>query len=46
MVLLGNLAIRAGVGNKVQWDGPKMKSTNLPELNGFVQREYRKGWSL
>ncbi len=46
MVLLGNLAIRAGIGNKVQWDGPNMKSTNLPELNRFVQREYRKGWSL
>lgn len=37
MVLLGNLAIRAGIGNKVQWDGPNMKSTNLPELNRFVQ---------
>ena len=46
MVLLGNLAIRAGVGKKVQWDGPNMKSTNLPELNRFVQRENRKGWSL
>ena len=46
MVLLGNLAIRAGVGKKVQWDGPNMKSTNLPELNHLVQREYRKGWSL
>jgi predicted dehydrogenase len=46
MVLLGNLAIRAGVGKKVQWDGPNMKSVNLPDLNRFVQREYRKGWSL
>jgi predicted dehydrogenase len=46
MVLLGNLAIRAGVGKKVEWDGPNMKSTNLPELNRFVQREYRKGWGL
>ena len=46
MVLLGNLALRAGVGKKVQWDGPNMKSTNLPELDRFVQRKYRKGWSL
>ena len=46
MVLLGNLAIRAGVGKKVLWDGPNMKSTNLPKLNPFVQREYRKGWSV
>jgi hypothetical protein len=46
MVLLGNLAVRAGVGKKVQWDGPNMKSTNLPELSRFVRRENRKGWSL
>ena len=36
MVLLGNLAIRAAVGKKVEWDGPQMKCTNLPELNAFV----------
>ena len=30
--LLGNLAQHAGVGNKVEWDGPNMKVTNLPEL--------------
>ena len=46
MVLLGNLAIRAGQGVKVLWDGPNMRSTNLPELNQFVRRDYRKGWSL
>jgi hypothetical protein len=46
MVLLGNLAIRAGIGKKVQWDGPGMQSTNLPELNRFARREYRQGWSL
>jgi hypothetical protein len=46
MVLVGCLAIRAGVGKKVQWDGPNMKCTNLPELNSLVKREYRKGWGL
>jgi len=46
MVLLGNLAIRAGVGKRVEWDGPPMKCTNLPELNRLVQREYRAGWTL
>ena len=45
-VLLGNLAIRAGVGKKVQWDGPNMKCTNLAKLNGLVRREYRAGWTL
>ena len=46
LVLLGNLAIRAGVGNRVEWDGHNMRVTNLPELNQYVQREYREGWSL
>ena len=42
--LLGNLAQHAGVGKKVEWDGPNMKVTNLPDLNEWVQRPYRKGW--
>jgi len=46
MVLLGNLAVRAGVGNRVEWDGPNMTCTNRPELNRLVKREYRKGWTL
>ena len=45
-VLMGNLSLRAGKGNKVLWDGKNMKVTNLPELNRFVRREYRKGWTL
>jgi predicted dehydrogenase len=43
-ILLGNLAQRAGVGKKVEWDGPNMRSTNLSDLNRFTNREYRKGW--
>ncbi len=43
--LLGNLAQHAGVGKKVEWNGPKMKVTNIPELNDWVKRPYRKGWS-
>jgi predicted dehydrogenase len=43
--LLGNLAQHAGVGKKVEWDGPNMKVTNLPELNEWLQRPYRKGWA-
>jgi predicted dehydrogenase len=42
--ILGNLAMQAGAGKKVVWDGPNMKVTNLPELNARVKREYRKGW--
>jgi predicted dehydrogenase len=46
MVLLGNLAIRAGLGKKVVWDGPNLRSANLPELNRFITRQYRPGWEL
>lgn len=42
--LLGNLAQHAGLGKKVQWDGPSMKATNIPELNAWVKRSYRDGW--
>jgi predicted dehydrogenase len=42
--LLGNLAQHAGVGKKVEWDGPNMKVTSHPELNQWLQRPYRQGW--
>ncbi len=43
-VLLGNLAQHAGVGQKVEWDGPNMKVTNLAGLNAWVKRPTRPGW--
>jgi predicted dehydrogenase len=46
MALLGCLAIRAGVGQKVEWDPVAMKCTNVPEVNSLIQREYRPGWSI
>jgi hypothetical protein len=46
LVLLGNLAIRAGIGKKLQWDGPNRKCTNQPELNQFVSRQHRQGWEM
>ena len=46
IVLLTNLAEKAGVGKKVQWDGANMKCTNMPELNKLVVQEYRKGWAV
>lgn len=45
-LLVAHLAMRAGVGRPVEWDGANMKSTNRPELNQYVQREYRRGWTL
>lgn len=44
MVLLGNMAIR--VGQRIEWDGPNMKCTNLPEANKYVRRTYREGWTI
>lgn len=43
-ILLGDLAIRAGVGHKVHWNSDKM-TTGEPELGRFLQQEYRKGWT-
>jgi predicted dehydrogenase len=44
MVLAANLAVRTG--KKIVWDVPRMKCTNEPEVNNYVRREYRKGWTL
>jgi len=46
VVLLTNLAIRAGKNVKLTWDNPNIKVTNVGEANQYVRREYRKGWSL
>ena len=45
-LLLGNFAARAGAGTKVEWDGAKGRSTNMPELNQYLRRHYRKGWKI
>ncbi len=44
LILLGGLAIRAGKGNKLEWDAAGMKITNNADINRFVKRENRKGW--
>lgn len=44
-VLLGNLALRAGLEQRVEWDGPNLRCTSHPELARYVQREYRNGWT-
>lgn len=41
---LGNLAQRAGVGRRIEWDGPAMKVKNFPELNEWVELPHRPGW--
>jgi len=43
-ILLGNVAARAG--QKLLWDGPNLKVTNIPGANEYLRRKYRKGWTL
>jgi len=43
-ILLGNVAARAG--QKLAWDGPNFKVTNLPDADKYLRREYRQGWIL
>ncbi|HQL75856.1 MAG: Inositol 2-dehydrogenase [Planctomycetes bacterium ADurb.Bin126] len=45
MVLMGNLAVRYP-DRRLLWDGEKMKVTNCPEADAFVQPKYRQGWTL
>jgi predicted dehydrogenase len=42
--LLGNIAKRMDA--RIEWDGPGMKVTNLPEANKYVRTTYREGWTL
>jgi predicted dehydrogenase len=44
MVLLGNVALRAGV--KILWDADAMKAINAPEADAFLKGEYRSGWQI
>jgi predicted dehydrogenase len=42
--LLGMVAFRAG--EKLQWDAKALKATNCAKAGEFIQREYRKGWTI
>lgn len=43
-ILLGNFALHST--EKLMWDAKEMKVTNIPEMNQYVGREYREGWTL
>jgi len=43
-ILLGNIASR--LGKKLEWDGPNLKVTNVPEAAALINPPYRSGWSL
>jgi predicted dehydrogenase len=44
-VLLGNIGMRFA-SQKLEWDGPNMKVTNVAAANEVIQHHYRAGWSL
>ena len=44
IILLGCVALRTGVGHRLDWDGPNMRALNEPLAAKFVKRENRKGW--
>lgn len=46
VMLLGMVALRAGQGVKIIYDGAQGQITNLPKANQYLTREYRAGWSV
>jgi hypothetical protein len=44
VILLGCVALRVGEGKRMEWDGPNMKSPNIPDADQFVRRHNRSGW--
>lgn len=45
-MLLGVVALRAGQGRTVQYDGANMTITNIPEANQYLTRDFRSGWAI
>lgn len=45
-ILVGNLALRAPVGARIEWDAKNLRSPNVEAVNEFVSRTYREGWVL
>lgn len=45
-MLLGIVALRAGQGVQITWDGKKGVVMNNDEANQFLHREYREGYEL
>ncbi|HEY0550621.1 MAG TPA: Gfo/Idh/MocA family oxidoreductase [Verrucomicrobiae bacterium] len=46
IILLGCIALRTGVGHRLDWDGPNMVAKNEPAAAQFVKRQNRTGWEI
>ncbi len=45
-ILVGNLALRAGEGERIEWDAKSLTSDNVSDVNQYVDRDYRSGWEI
>jgi len=45
-MLLGIVALRAGQGRKILYDGANMHVTNVNDANQWLTRQYRSGWAV
>ncbi len=45
IILLGCVALRHGVGKRIEWDGPNAKARNA-DVSHLTKRQYRAGWEL
>ena len=45
IILLGCIALRHGVRQRIEWDGPNAKAKNA-DVSHLVKRNYRKGWEV
>jgi hypothetical protein len=45
-ILVGNLAMRAGEGQRIEWDAKSMTSPNVTAVNEYTYRDYRSGWEI
>jgi hypothetical protein len=45
IALLGNVGLRYP-NQRLEYDSPNMKITNLEEANKYIRREYEAGWKL
>jgi hypothetical protein len=46
VMVLGMVAVRAGQGHKIYYDGPNMRITNDEAANKYLTREYRPGFGM
>jgi hypothetical protein len=45
-MILGLVALRAGQGRKILYDGNAGRITNVADANQYLTREYREGWAI